>query len=94
MMTIKETKVTKDFEYKAEPYTLSGDFVYSDTVKKIDSFNAAINAVSNNFQPQKGNVYLRDGELHYNFNNVNTAEVGKIAAACEAAFAEAKTMIA
>lgn len=94
MMTIKEIRVTKTFEYKAEPYTLTGDFGYSDAAKKIDSFNAEITALNNNPQPRKGNVYLRDGELRYNFNNVDPAEVGKIAAACEAAFAEAKTLIA
>lgn len=94
MMTIKETKVTKAFEYAAEPYTLTGEFVYLDTAKEIDSFNAEITALNNNPQPRKGNVYLRDGALRYNFNNVDPAEVGKIAAACEAAFAEAKTMIA
>lgn len=94
MMTIKETKVTKAFEYEAEPYTLSGDFVYSDTAKKIDSFNAEINAVKANERNRKGNVYLKDNALRYNFNNVDPAEVGKIAAACEAAFAEAKAMIA
>ncbi len=89
MITIVEIKVTKTFEYAAEPYTLNGSFVSSEN--SLEVFNADIKGEGGAY---KGNAYLRDGELRYNFSNVDPTEVGEIAAACEAALAEAKAMIA
>lgn len=89
MMTIKEIKVTKTFEYAAEPYTLNGNFVSKE--EALESFNADIKGEGGAY---KGNAYLRDGELRYNFSNVDPTEVSEIAAVCEAALAEAKAMIA
>lgn len=89
MMTIKEIKVTKTFEYKVEPYTLNGSFVSSEN--SLVQFNADIKGEGGAY---KGNAYLSDGELRYNFSNVAPIEVGEIAAVCEAALAEAKAMIA
>lgn len=89
MMTIKETKVTKAFEYEAEPYTLNGSFVSKE--EALESFNADIKGKGSAY---KGNAYLRDGEFRYNFSNVDPAEVGEIAAVCESCLAEVKAMIA
>lgn len=88
-MTIKETKVTKTFEYVAEPYTLNGSFVSKK--EALESFNADINGEGGAY---KGNAYLRDGELRYNFSNVDPTEVGEIDEVVKACLAEAKAMIA
>lgn len=103
MMTIKETKVTKTFKEEANPYVLDGNFVYTETINEagekentLKTFNVNIKNPEEKNSPRdyKGNAYLDEDNLRYNFSDVDPVEVGEIAAVCEAAFAEAKAMIA
>lgn len=103
MMTILETKVTKTFEAEANPYVLDGNFVYAQTINEAGEKENTLKTFNVNIKnpeeksPQKsfkGNAYLDEGNLRYNFSDVNPEEVSKIDSIVAACLAEAKAMIA
>lgn len=85
-MKIKETT----FSHEVAPYTLKGEFVKEEGKAGLEQFNVEI------FEEHihKGNAYLLEGELKYNFNSVPRAEMPTLCDAAENCLAEAKAFVA
>lgn len=89
-MEILKKSIISTFKEKGEVYSFSGTFQVEEGATTLSDFKADIYGESDAY---KGNVYLREEALKYNFSNVDAEEATAIIAACEACVAEATKTI-
>lgn len=89
-MEIIKKSIISTFKKKGEVYSFSGTFQVEEGATTLSDFKADIYGESDAY---KGNVYLREEALKYNFSNVDAEEATAIITACEACVAEATKTI-
>lgn len=85
-MEITKKQITSTYIHQVAPYALKGTFVVTEGADKLDDFKAEIFSDQGAY---KGNAFLKDGVIKYNFNDVAADEMTAICAACEECVAEA-----